>query len=138
MSKQLDDELEAWRIRLLGEVVYLYLDARYEKVRQAKNVRDAAILIASGVKRDGRRSILGMSVSLSEAEVHWRSFLEALVKRGLEGVQLIIGDNHAGMEAARKAIFGGVPSLFALRGAEVSISSATECPILCAQSKHAS
>lgn len=108
-SKQLDDELEAWRTRTLGEVVYLYLDARYEKVRQAKNVRDAAILIASGVKRDGRRSILGISVSLSEAEAHWRAFLESLVKRGLWGVQLIVSDDHSGLEAARKAVFTGIP-----------------------------
>lgn len=108
-SKQLDDELEAWRTRPLGEVVYLYLDARYEKVRQAKNVRDAAILIASGVKRDGRRSILGISVSLSEAEAHWRAFLESLVKRGLWGVQLIVSDGHSGLEAARKAVFTGIP-----------------------------
>ena len=48
-AKQLDEELEMWRNRPLGEIVYLYLDARYEKVRQAGNVRDAAILIASGV-----------------------------------------------------------------------------------------
>ena len=108
-SKQLDDELEAWRTRPLGEVVYLYLDARYEKMRQAKNVRDAAILVASGVQRDGRRSILGISVSLSEAEAHWRAFLESLVKRGLWGVQLIVSDDHSGLEAARKAVFTGVP-----------------------------
>jgi len=107
--KQLDEELEAWRKRPLGEIVYLYLDARYEKVRQAGSVRDAAILMASGVKRDGRRSILGISVSLSEAEAHWRAFLEGLVKRGLSGVQLIVSDDHAGMEAARKAIFTGIP-----------------------------
>jgi putative transposase len=107
-AKQLDDELEAWRNRPLDEVEYLYLDARYEKVRQAGSVRDAAILMASGVKRDGKRSILGISVSLSEAEAHWRAFLEGLVKRGVCGVQLIISDNHAGLEAARKAIFTGV------------------------------
>jgi len=108
-AKQLDDELEVWRNRPLGEVIYLYLDARYEKIRQAGSVRDAAILMASGVKRDGRRSILGISVSLNEAEVHWRMFLEGLAKRGLHGVQLIISDNHAGIEAARKAIFTGIP-----------------------------
>ena len=107
--KQLDEELEAWRTRPLGEVPYLYLDARYEKVRQAGNVQDAAILMACGVKRDGRRSILGISVSLSEAEAHWRAFLEGLVKRGLCGMQLIVSDNHKGLEAARKAIFTGVP-----------------------------
>ena len=67
-TQTLDEELEAWRNRPLGEVVYLYLDARYEKVRQAGNVRDAAILMASGVKKDGKRAILGISVSLSEAE----------------------------------------------------------------------
>jgi putative transposase len=108
-AKQLDDELEAWRNRALGEVEYLFLDARYEKVRQAGTVQDAAILLACGVKKDGKRSILGISVSLSEAEVHWRSFLEGLVKRGLHGVQLIISDDHIGLETARKAIFTGVP-----------------------------
>ena len=108
-AQTLDEELEAWRKRPLGEIVYLYLDARYEKVRQAGSVLPTAILMASGVKRDGRRSILGISVSLSEAEVHWRAFLEGLVERGLHGVQLIISDDHAGMEAARKAVFTGVP-----------------------------
>ena len=108
-AQQLDEELEAWRNRPLGEVIYLYLDARYEKVRQAGSVRDAAILMASGVKRDGKRTILGVSVSLSEAEAHWRAFLEGLVKRGLYGVQLIISDDHAGMEAARKAVYTGIP-----------------------------
>jgi len=95
-AEQLDEMLEIWRNRPLGEVVYLYLDARYEKVRQAGSVQDAAILMASGVKRDGKRSILGVSVSLSEAETHWRTFLEGLVDRGLHGVQLIVSDDHAG------------------------------------------
>lgn len=108
-AQLLDEELETWRTRPLGEVMYLYLDARYEKVRQAGSVRDAAILMASGVKRDGKRSILGVSVSQSEAETHWRAFLEGLVKRGLSGVQLIISDDHAGMESARKAVFTGIP-----------------------------
>ena len=108
-AEQLDELLEAWRGRPLGEVVYLYLDARYEKVRQAGRVQDAAILIASGVQKDGKRAILGISVSLSEAETHWRVFLEELVGRGLHGVSLIVSDDHVGLKAARKAVFSGVP-----------------------------
>jgi transposase-like protein len=108
-TKHLDEELEAWRNRPIGEIVYLYLDARFEKVRQAGSVRDAAILMASGVKSDGRRSILDVSVSLSEAKTHWRAFLEGLVERGLRCVQSFISDDHTGMEAARKAVFTGVP-----------------------------
>jgi transposase-like protein len=78
-TAQLDETLSAWRERPLGEMVYLFLDARYEKVRQAGQIRDAAILIASGVDRAGKRHLLGVSVSLSEQEVHWRAFLQNLV-----------------------------------------------------------
>jgi transposase-like protein len=105
----LDESLEAWRNRPLGEIVYLYLDARYEKVRQDGQIRDVAVLLASGVDRQGKRQIVGVSVSLSEAEVHWRSFLQSLVARGLRGIHLITSDDHAGLGAARRAVFGGVP-----------------------------
>lgn len=105
----LDGELERWRNRPLGEYVYLYLDAYYEQVREDGQVRDLAILTAVGVNRDGKREILGVSVSLSEHEVHWRAFLESLKARGLGGVQLIISDDHAGLRAARLAVFGGIP-----------------------------
>lgn len=50
-----------------------------------------------------------MSVSLSEHEVHWRAFLESLKQRGLGGIQLITSDDHAGLRAARIAVFGGIP-----------------------------
>jgi transposase-like protein len=105
----LDEVLEAWRNRPLGTIVYLYLDAMYEKVRVDGQIRDAAVLIASGVKPDGKRLILGVSVSLSEQEMHWRDFLQGLVERGLNGVELIISDAHVGLLAARKAVFSGIP-----------------------------
>jgi putative transposase len=108
-AAQLDTVLEQWRTRPLGRCVYLYLDARYEKVRVDGQVRDAAVLLAMGVQADGKRTILGVSVSLSEQEAHWRQFLQHLVARGLSGVQLIISDAHEGLQAARRAVFGGVP-----------------------------
>ena len=70
---------------------------------------DCAILTAIGILPDGRRSILGTSCLLSEAEVHWRQFLQSLVDRGLHGVRLIVSDHHAGLRAAREALFPGVP-----------------------------
>jgi putative transposase len=104
----LDEVLEAWRHRPLSTVIYLYLDALYEKVRLDGQIRDAAVLIASGVNLEGKRLILGVSVSLSEQELHWRDFLQSLVDRGLNGVELIISDAHVGLQAARKAGFSGV------------------------------
>ena len=105
----LDETLEAWRKRPLGEFLYIFLDARYEKVRQDGQIRDVAMLIACGVDPLGKRHILGVSVSLSEQEVHWRTFLQSLVGRGLRGVQLITSDDHPGLKAARIAVFGGIP-----------------------------
>ncbi len=50
--------------------------------------------------------MLGVSIALSEAEVHWRAFLESLQARGLRGVEYIVSDDHAGLRAARRAVFG--------------------------------
>jgi putative transposase len=106
-AKLLDDELEAWRNRPLGEIRYLILDARYEKMRHGGVVRDAAVLSAIGIGPDERRRVLGVSVALSEAEVHWRAFLESLQARGLRGVEYVVSDDHAGLRAARRAVLGG-------------------------------
>ena len=70
-------------------------------------MRDAAVLSAiegqealeARVGPDGRRRVLGVSVALSEAEIHWRAFLEDLVARGMRGVRFITSDDHAGLKA---------------------------------------
>ena len=71
--------------------------------------RDAAILIVTGVDPQGKRQVPGVSVALSEQEIHWRLFLQSLVARGMGGIQLIASDAHPGLQAARQAVFGGVP-----------------------------
>jgi len=108
-AKLLDAELQKWRDRPLTAYPYLVFDARYEKIRHDGQLRDCAVLLALGITPAGQRVILGVSVALSEAEVHWRTFFHSLVQRGLCGVTYIVSDDHAGMAAARKAIFGAVP-----------------------------
>ena len=108
-AARLDGELQAWRERPLQACPYLILDARYEKVRQGGQLLDCAVLIAIGIGLDGKRSILGVSVALSEAEAHWRAFLSSLQSRGLHGLSFIVSDAHAGLSAARAAVFPSVP-----------------------------
>jgi transposase-like protein len=108
-AAELDSVLEIWRNRPLAAFPYIFLDARYEKVRVNNVVIDEAVLIAVGVDLSGRRQVLGVSVALSEAEAHWRTFLKSLQERGLTGVTLIVSDDHAGLRAARQAIFPSVP-----------------------------
>ena len=109
VTAELDGELNAWRNRPLGRVPYLILDARYEKVRHGGQVIDCAVLMAVGVRSDGKRSVLGCSVSLSEAEVHWRAFLESLVARGMHGVRLVTSDDHSGLKAALRSVLAPTP-----------------------------
>lgn len=108
-AEKLDAGLAAWRERPLDETPYLFLDARYERVREAGQLVDCAVLVAVGITQDGRRRVLGVSVALSEAEVHWRAFLDSLIRRGLSGVKLIVSDDHAGLKAARRAVLPSVP-----------------------------
>ena len=70
---------------------------------------DCAVLLALGVTETGHQRVLGVSVALSEAEVHWRDFLDSLNKRGLSGVNYIVSDDHGGLRAARKAVLPSVP-----------------------------
>ena len=78
-----------------------------KKMRHGGIVRDVAVLSAIGIGPDERRRVLGVSVALSEAEVHWRAFLESLVARGMRGVDFIVSDDHSGLRAARRAVLGG-------------------------------
>lgn len=109
-TRELDAELESWRSRPLDEQAFPYvvLDARYEKIRHGGSVVSCGVLVACGVRADGKRTVLGVSVALSEAEVHWRSFLESLQGRGLHGVRLVVSDDHQGIKAALGARFPGV------------------------------
>jgi len=108
-AKELDQILEQWRNRPLGAYPYVYLDARYEKVRHSGSVVDVAVLVAIGVSEAGHRHILGTSIALSEQEAHWRDFLRSLQERNLHGIRLFVSDAHEGLKAARKAVFPSVP-----------------------------
>ena len=108
-AKTLDEEIKLFKEMPLGRFPVLSVDAEYQRVRMNGSVVDVAVLQAVGINADGRREVVGMSVSTSEAEVHWRAFLTSLVNRGMHGVKLIVSDGHAGLKAARTAVFPAVP-----------------------------
>ena len=106
---QLDETVEAFRTRPLSHArfPYTYLDATYLHVRCDHHVVSKAVVIATGVREDGHREILGVAVGDSEDELFWRTFLRSLKDRGLSGVKLVISDQHAGLVAAIARCFQG-------------------------------
>jgi putative transposase len=108
-AAELDGVLQKWLIRPLGEMPYLFLSARSEKVRHQGMVLNEAVLMAVGIDKSGKRQILGLSVAVSEMEAHWREFLRQMQQRGLSGVELIISADHAGLRSAHQALLPDVP-----------------------------
>jgi transposase-like protein len=105
INKRLDESLKAFAERPLAEPFpYLILDARYEKVREAGVVMSQAVLIAIGIDWDGRRQILAVEMANRESRSSWKDFLLALRERGLNGVELVVADDHAGLRAAIREV----------------------------------
>jgi len=110
LTAELDGEFEKWRGRPLPEIIYLILDATYKKVRMDGAVRDSAVLVITGVRRDnGKRMILSVSCALSEAEVHWRKVLQDVRERGIGVPDLVTSDAHEGLKAALRSTLRGTP-----------------------------
>ena len=103
----LDEQVEAFRTRPLeGRYVYLFLDAKVEKVRDGGRVQRKCVVIAHGVHETGRREIIALDVGAAETEAFWTEFLRELVARGLVGVQLVISDAHEGLKNAIAKVLG--------------------------------
>ena len=101
LCEEIDERVDTFLTRPIeGEWPYLWIDATYLKVRQGGRIVSVAVTIAVGVNTDGRREVLGMSIGPSEAETFWTDFLRDLVRRGLNGVKLVISDAHEGIKAA--------------------------------------
>jgi putative transposase len=101
LNAKLDAELDRFAHQPLTEdYPYVFLDARYEKVRAAGIIQSRAVLVAIGINWDGRRRVLGVELAGRESASTWRDFLVGLKERGLRGVRLAISDQHAGLKQA--------------------------------------
>jgi len=104
----LDEQAEIFRTRPLDAVYpYIWLDARYEHVREGGRVVSMAVIVAYGVRADGIREVLGVDVGPSEEVAVWRTFLQGLIARGVRGVKLVTSDAHPGLKQAIAEVFVG-------------------------------
>src|SRR5215211_6347695 len=109
LAGRLDSELEGWRSRRLeaDAYPYLFVDARYEKVRVDGRVVSQGVLLVSAVREDGFREILAVEVAETESEATYHDLFRSLKARGLSGVELVVSDEHQGLKAAISRHFQG-------------------------------
>lgn len=110
IASRLEEEQKEWREQPLEEksYPYLYLDATYLKVRWGARVTSMALLACVGVDEEGFREMLAVEVAGSEKGAAYASLLRGLQDRGLNGVKLVVSDDHEGIKAAVSGELPGV------------------------------
>ncbi len=110
LTKEIEQEMHTWRNRpLKNKYVYLFVDALFLKVRENGAVVSRAVLVGIGVTAEGYREVIACECFDSESEQSWAGFFRRLKERGLEGIQLVISDQHAGLKKAIGLHFQGTP-----------------------------
>ncbi len=83
-SAELGEMLAQWRTCPLGYTLYVWLDIRYEKVRQNGMVVNGVELVPKGLAKMASGGYSAFPFHSQMPKVHWREFLSSLKKRGLD------------------------------------------------------
>ena len=99
-------EVTAWQSRPL-EPVYavVFFDALRVKIREDAVVRNKAIYLALGMRRDGSREILGLWIETTEGAKFWMKVFNDLKTRGVADMLIAVTDGLKGMPEALGAVF---------------------------------
>lgn len=108
ITQGLDQAVQQFhQARLNDDWAYLFLDGVSLRVRRPVGRKRVQMLVAYGVKRDGRRELLAFLRTRGESQADWESLLQDLFRRGLEGkhLQLIVTDGCPGLGAAIQTVY---------------------------------
>ena len=107
LNKKAYVHIEEWRNRPLKgrKYPYVYVDGIYLRRNWGGEYENVSILVAIAVNEDGYREVLGAAEGMKEDKASWLSFFQWLKSRGLDGVQLIVGDKCLGMLEAVYEVF---------------------------------
>lgn len=106
ITSQLEQDFKEWQNRKLSgeEILYLFLDGAYWKVRDGSSSKEA-VLIAYGIRRDGKKVLLHLSLGNKESFDCWLSFLHDMTERGLSEPLMIVYDGNPGVKKACRQVF---------------------------------
>ena len=112
VAKSLDDAVMAFHSRPLhGQYRALILDGVVLSRKTGAGALKRPVLVAMGLRHDGKKEILDYQLAASESEREWERFLNALFVRGLEGdcFEMICVDGGKGLLAALPTVYPGNP-----------------------------
>jgi transposase-like protein len=108
IAKSLDEEVRIYHNRRIEDkYLYLFLDGIVLKTKTGFGSKKKVILVAYGIKVDGKRELIDFMVTKHESEKRWEGFLSRLYIRGFAGeaLGLITTDGNKGLENAVDNIY---------------------------------
>lgn len=112
IAQQLDTAVAAYHQRPLADrYVVLLLDGVVLKRRTGAGAQKRTVLVALGIRPDGRKEVIDFRQAPSESQAAWEGFLHHLYQRGVIGtsLKLIVTDGGSGLLAALPLIYGSIP-----------------------------
>lgn len=103
IAKSLDVEVKRYHNRKLEDkYLYLFFDGIVLKKRSGFGANKRVVLVAYGIRIDGKRELIDFVVTNAESENRWWRFLNNLYRRGLTGeaLGLVVTDGNRGLENA--------------------------------------
>lgn len=106
ITDRISNDIVAWQNRPL-EPVYLivWMDGIVFKVRENSKVVNKTIYIAVGLRRDGKKEVLGLWLGKNESAAFWMSVLTDMKVRGVEDILITATDNLNGFTDTIKNVF---------------------------------
>jgi len=106
ITDAITDDIVAWQNRPL-EPVYLivWMDGIVFKVRENSKVINKTIYMAVGLRRDGKKEVLGLWLGKNESAAFWMSVLTDMRARGVEDILITATDNLNGFTDTIRNIF---------------------------------
>ncbi len=101
----MDDVLE-WQSRPLERMYpVVFFDALWVKIRDEGAVRNKAVYLALGLRRDGTKDVLGLWIQQTEGAKFWLAVMNELKHRGMEDILIAVVDGLKGFPDAITAVF---------------------------------
>src|SRR5699024_9127723 len=102
LTDKLDPVVEEWANRSLRVKYFphVFVDVKYKKIREYNKVIYKTKYIATGIREDGKRQVIGFDVDHDESYEAWTDFLHRLRNRGLQSPKLVMSDAHTGLKKA--------------------------------------
>ena len=106
ITDRISNDIVAWQNRPL-EPVYLivWMDGIVFKVRENSKVVNKTIYIAVGLRRDGKKEVLGLWLGKNESAAFWMSVLTDMKARGVEDILITATDNLNGFTDTIRNVF---------------------------------